>query len=91
MFGSIQIQRDVPLTDAKILKETKGKLYEMLQKNKIIILKSDNDKGQTDLIQMHMAMKLNAAPIAAPLYPLAPKHHDFLKQELINSLDARIM
>ena len=40
---------------------------------------------------MHIAMKLNAALIAAWPYPLALKHHNFLKQELKNLLDARVI
>ena len=46
------------------------------------ISKSDIDIGQTDLIKMHIATKPNAAPTAARPYPLALKHHDFLKQEI---------
>ena len=42
----------------------------MLQQYETIISKSDNGIGQTDLIQMHIAMKPNAAPIAAQPYPL---------------------
>ena len=37
---------------------------------------------------MHIATRPDAAPIAAQLYPLALKHHDFLKQEIKNLLDA---
>ena len=35
--------------------------------------------GHTELIQMHIAMKPNAAPIVAWPYPLTLKHYDFLK------------
>ena len=37
MPGAIQINRQVPIIDPKISKETKNKLYEMLQKYKAII------------------------------------------------------
>ena len=40
---------------------------------------------------MHIATKPNAVQFAACPYPLACKHHDFLKQEIKNLLDARIM
>ena len=40
---------------------------------------------------MHKAMKPDAAPIAVQPYPLPLKHHDFLKQEIKNSLDVRII
>ena len=44
MPGAIQVHRQVSLTDVKISKETK-KLYEMLQKYKAKISKSDNNIG----------------------------------------------
>ena len=91
MPSAIQIHRKMPFTDAKIAKETKDKLYEMLQKYERIISKGDNDIGQTDLIHMHIAMKPNATPIAAWPYPLVLKDNDFLKQEIKNLLDARII
>ena len=40
---------------------------------------------------MHIATKPNVTPIAVPPYPLDLKHHDFLKQEIKNLLDARII
>ena len=35
-----------------------------------------------DLIEMHIATRQDTAPAAAQPYPLALKHHDFLKQEI---------
>ena len=63
----------------------------MLQKYEAIISKGDNNIGQTDVIQMHNAMKPNAAPIAGQPYLLVLNYHDFLKQEIKNLLDARII
>ena len=40
---------------------------------------------------MHIATRLDAAPVAAQPYPLALKCHDFLKQEIKNLLDAGII
>ena len=60
----------------------------MLQRCKAIISKSDNDIDQTDLIQMHIAIKPNATAIVSWPYPFALNHHDFLKQEIKNLLDA---
>ena len=65
MSGNVQMYRQVPLSDAKISKETEIKLYNIVQKYDAIISKSDNDIGQTDLIKMHIAIKPNAAPITA--------------------------
>ena len=63
----------------------------MLQRYDVIISRSDNDIGQTDPIQIHIAMKPDAAPNVAWPYPLPLKHHDFLKQEIKNLLDAGII
>ena len=63
----------------------------MLQKYDAIISKSSIDIGQTDLIEMHIATRLETAPVAAPLYPLALRHHDFLKQEIKSLLDVGII
>ena len=40
---------------------------------------------------MHIATKPNAAPFTAQLYPIALKHHHFLKPKIENLLDARII
>ena len=40
---------------------------------------------------MHIATRPDETPIATCLYPLALKHHDFLKQEIQNLLDAGII
>ena len=57
----------------------------MLQKIKAIISISNYDKGQTDLIKMHIATKPNASPIVVQPY------HNVLKQKLKNLLDAQII
>ena len=49
----------------KSQKETKTTLYKLLQKYDTIISKSSSDIGQTDLIEMHIAARPDAAPIAA--------------------------
>ena len=40
---------------------------------------------------MHMATRLDAAPVAAQPYLLALKYHEYLKQEIKNMLDAGII
>ena len=45
MSSNDQIHRQVTLNDAKNSKETKTAQYELLQKYKTIISKSDNDIG----------------------------------------------
>ena len=64
--------------NAKISKETKTALYKLLHKYDTIIAKSNNDIVHTDLMEMHIATRLDEAPVAAKPYPLALKHHDFL-------------
>ena len=65
MPSNLQIHRQVPLSNAKISKETKITLYKLLQKYDAIILKHSNDIGQTDLIEVHIATRQDAAPVAA--------------------------
>ena len=84
--SAIQIHRWVPLSNAKILKETKNQLYEMLWRYKAVISKCVSDIGQTDLIKMHIARKPNAAPVVAQPYCLALKHHDIFIRTLAFSL-----
>ena len=69
MPSNIQIHRQVPLSNVKILEETKVALYKLLQKFDTIILKSDNDIGQMDLIEMHIATRLDATPVVVWPYP----------------------
>ena len=91
MPSNVQIHRQVLLNDSKISKETKIVLHKLLQHYETIILKSDNDISQTDLIKMHIATRPGAAPIADQLHPFTVKHHDFVKQEMKNLLDTRII
>ena len=65
MSSNAQIHRQVPLNDTKILKETKIALYELLHEYDTIISKSDNDIGQIDLIEMHIATRPDATQVAA--------------------------
>ena len=88
--NEIQVHRQVPLNDAKISETAKLALNDLLQNFDPIISKSDNDIGQTDLIVMHIATRLVATPVAGHPYCLALKHHDFLKQEIKNMLNAGI-
>ena len=66
-------------------------LNDLLQKFNPIIPKSNNDIGQTDLIEMHIAAMPDASPVAAHPYSLALKHHDLLKQEIKNLLNEGII
>ena len=66
-------------------------LYKVLQVYDAIISKISNEIVQTDHIKMHIATRLDAAPVAAQPYPFALKHHDFLNQEIKNLLDGGII
>ena len=65
------MHRQVLLSNTKISKETKITLHKLLQIYYAIISKSSNDIGQTDLIEMYMAARLDAVPVAAQPYHLA--------------------
>ena len=88
MPGDIQVHIQVPLNNAEISEETKVAVHRLLQKLDSIISKRYNDIGQTDLMEMHIASRLDSASVAAQPYPLALKHHDFLKKEIKDLLDA---
>ena len=79
MPSNKQVHTQVPLNDANISETTKLTLNNLLKKFDSIILKSDNDIGQRDLIEMHIATMLIL------------KHYDFLKQEIKNLLGAGII
>ena len=66
-------------------------MHKLLKKCDSIISKSNNDIEQTDLIGMHITTRLDSTLVAAQPYPLALKHHNFLKQEIKNLLDAGII
>ena len=91
MTSDIPVHRQILLSNATILEETKNALHKLLQKFDTIISKSDSDIGQMGLIEMHIATRLDIAPVAAQPYLLALKHHDFLKQEIKNVVDAGII
>ena len=78
--GKIQVHRQLPLKDTKISEITKLALHNLLQKFDCIISENNRTKdiGHTDLIDMHIATRPDATPIAAHPYALALKHHDFL-------------
>ena len=54
-------------------------------------MKNDNDIGQTDFKEMHITTMPDASPVAAHPYPLVLKHHDVLKQEIKNLLNAGVI
>ena len=65
MPSNLQVHRQVLLSNAKISGETKNAFCNLLQKSDALIPKSNNDIGQTNLIEMHIATRPNAAPVVA--------------------------
>ena len=64
MPSNLQIHRQVLLSNVKISKETKITPYKLLWKCDAKMSKSLNEIGQTDLIEMHTATRMNAAPVS---------------------------
>ena len=87
----IQVHRQVPLNNLNILEETKLASWKLLNKFDSIISQSNNNIGQTDLSEMHIAMRPDSTPGSARPYPLTLKYHDFLKQEIKTLLDVGII
>ena len=81
MSGDIQVHRQVPINNTKILEETKLALQKLFKKFYFITSKSNNDKGQTDLTEMNIAARPDSTPVAAQPYPLAFMHHDFFNKK----------
>ena len=82
MPSDLEVHRQVTLINANISKETKLALQRLLKKFNLIISKGNNDRGQMDLIKIHITMRLDLTPVAARLYPLTLQHHDFLEQNI---------
>ena len=61
--SDIQVHRQVSLNNANILEETKLALHKLLKEFDSIISKSNNDIGQTDLIEMHIATRMDSAQL----------------------------
>ena len=89
MPSNIQVHRYVLFSNTEISSKTKNAFYKLLQKYDAIISNSSNDIGHTDLTEMHIATRPDAAPIAAQPYPSALKHHKFLKQEIKKPVGCR--
>ena len=60
MPSDIQVHGHVPLSNANISEETKLAFNRLLKKFDSIISKRDNDTGQMDLIEMHIATRLDS-------------------------------
>ena len=90
MPRNVQVHRQVTLNDAKLSDTTKLILNGLLQIFDQIISKSNNNIGQMDLIEIHMATRLDATPIAACPYPLTLKLRVSLKEEIKNLLSTGI-
>ena len=75
LSSKIQVHRQVPLSDTKISETTKLALHDLLYKFDPIISKNNNDIGQMDLIEMHIATRLDVTPVEACPSTLALKHH----------------
>ena len=89
--SELQVHRIVPFNNAKVSQTTKLALQNLLQDFDFIISKNSNDIGQRDLIDMHIATRPGATPIAAHPCPLVLKHHDFLKQEIQDLLETSMI
>ena len=89
--SELEVHRQVTLPDTKIVPNTKIALKNLPKKFYSVISKTSNDIGQIDLIEMHIATRPDATPIAACPSSLALKHHDFLKQEIQNLFNVGII
>ena len=71
--------------------ETKKKLQVWKQKYNGIVSQNSSNIGLTHLEEMVMKMNPELPPVATELYPLPLKHHKFIKEEMENLLEARLI
>ena len=65
MPSSLQVHRQVLLSNAKISGKTINTFYKFLCKYDTVISKINYDIGQTDLIEIYIATRLDADQVAA--------------------------
>ena len=63
--SDIKVYRQVPLNNTNISEETKLALHKFLQNFNSIISKSDNDIGETGLVDMHIGTRSDSTAVAA--------------------------
>ena len=76
------------LDDAEITPKIKQKLTDLQQTYDNIISKHSSNIGLEHLEEMKIDTDPNLPPVASKPYPVPLKHHQFVKEEIKNLLEA---
>ena len=81
----------VVLEDATISDKTQARLQELKQDCNDIVSQHSSDIGLAHLEEMTVKTGPDLPPVASKPYPLALKHHTFVKEEIGNLLEAGLI
>ena len=81
----------ITLLDAELPNDSRQQLNDLLEEFSDIMSKNTTDTSLTHLQEMVLPNKPGAAPVAFKPYDLPLKHHTFVKEEIINLLEAGLI
>ena len=81
----------ITLLDAELSPETQQQLETLLEELSDIMSKSSSDIGLTHIREMVLHTKSGSILVVSKTYSLLLKHHKFIKEELTNLLEARLI
>ena len=81
----------ITMLDAELSPETQQQLKALLQEFSDIMSKSSSDIGLTHLKEMVLLTEPGSIPVVGKAYSLPLKHHNFVKEELTNLLEAGLI
>ena len=88
---NLYLKPKVHLKDADITQEIRQKLLDLQQKYDDIISKCSSNIRLTYLEEMRIYTDPNLSPVASKPYPLPLKHHKFVKEDIENLLESRLI
>ena len=81
----------ITLLDVELSDESKQQLYDLLEEISYIMLKNSMDISLTHLEEIVLPTEPGATPVVSQPYDLPLKHHKFVKEELMNLLEAGLI
>ena len=81
----------ITLLDAEFSNESKQQLNDLTEELSDIMSKHSMDISLTHLEEMVLPTEPGATPVASKAYDLPLKHHKFIKEELMNLLEAGLI
>ena len=81
----------IMLLNVELPNESKQQLNDLLEEFSDIMSENSMDIGLTHLEEVVLPMDSGATPVASKPYDLPHKHHKFIKEELMNLLEAGLI